>query len=96
MYWANAIILNTNTNQVETIFTYKGDFSIEDAENVIKMWKQNDNIKVLCAYIKDDTGQVIYLENNVNALGIIEYKEDLTEENEIDETETEVNQTHKL
>lgn len=96
MYWANAVILNTNSNQVQTLFTYEGNFSVEDAENVIKMWKQNDNIKVLCAYIKDDAGQVIYLENNVNALGIIEYKEDLTEENEIDETETEVNQTHKL
>lgn len=96
MYWANAVILNTNSNKVQSIFTYEGSFSIEEAKNVIKAWKQSDNIKVLCAYIKDDAEQVVYLENNVNALGHVEYEEDLTDEDEIDETETEKSQTHKL
>ena len=69
--------LNTNSNKVQTLFTYEGCLSIEEAKTIINNWKQNENIKVLCGYIKDNiTDQVVYLENNVNALGQVSYKEE--------------------
>ena len=77
MYWANAVILNTNSNQVQSLFTYEGCVSLEEAKSIINNWKQNENIQVLCGYIKDETtDQIVYLENNVNALGQISYEEE--------------------
>ena len=75
MYWANAIILNIDTNKVQSLFTYEGCMSVEEAKEIIGNWKQNGNIQVLCGYIKEDTtDQVVYLENNINALGQVSYE----------------------
>ena len=77
MYWANAVVLNINTNKVQSLFTYEGCMSLEEAKGIISNWKQNESIKVLCGYVKDDTtDQVVYLENNVNALGQVTYEEE--------------------
>lgn len=77
MYWANAVVLNINTNKVQSLFTYEGCMSLEEAKGIISSWKQNESIQVLCGYVKDDTtDQVVYLENNVNALGQVTYEEE--------------------
>ena len=77
MYWANAVVLNPKSNQVQSLFTYEGCMSIEEAKTIINDWKKNPNIQVLCGYVKEDiTDQVVYLENNVNALGQVSYKEE--------------------
>lgn len=79
MFWANAIILNRNTNQLQSLFTYEGSITPEEAKTIIEKWKENENIQVVCAYIKDDnTDQVIYLENNVNVIGQISYENEVT------------------
>lgn len=77
MYWANAVILNTSSNKVQSLFTYEGCTSLEEAKGIINSWKQNDSIQVLCGYVKEDTtDQIVYLENNVNALGQVSYEEE--------------------
>ena len=77
MYWANAVVLNINTSKVQSLFTYEGCMSLEEAKGIISNWKQNESIQVLCGYVKDDTtDQVVYLENNVNALGQVTYEEE--------------------
>ncbi len=75
MYWPTAVAYNTVTKQPQSLFTYEGYISIDEAKGVIDKWKQAQNIKILCAYVKDnDLDQIVYLENNINALGQIEYK----------------------
>lgn len=82
MYWANAIIYNQNTKQAHSLFTYEGVFSIDEAKETISTWKSDESIQVLCAYIKDETtDQIVYLENNVNAMGEVTYESKIEEEN---------------
>ena len=53
MYWANAVVLNTNSNKVQTLFTYEGCMSIEEAKTIINNWKQNENIERLKVPCRD-------------------------------------------
>jgi hypothetical protein len=75
LYWPMAIVTDVQSKKTYTQFTYDGCLTFDAAKDVINRWKDNTNILVLCAYIQADN-KVIYLENNLNFLGNVEYNHD--------------------
>ena len=75
MFWPNAIVREENSKKTYSLFTYGGEFTVEEAKMTIDKWKSIDNIKVLCGYIQDsDTNSIVYLENNVDSFGNVKYE----------------------
>ena len=75
MFWPNAIVTDKASNKPYSLFTYEGCFSLEEATKVIDFWKQKEDLKVLCAYVQEETTRsIVYLENNVNSLGQVHYE----------------------
>ena len=72
MYWPTAIVTNSPKEKPYTMFTSEGTFNIEESKKVISNWK-NEYKEVLCAYICDDSQNVVYLENNVDSFGHVYY-----------------------
>ena len=70
----NVLAKDKDTNQIYSIHTNESSSSMEDAKTLIDSLK-NDVSDVLCAYItSDDQETIIYLENNVDAVGQVHYK----------------------
>lgn len=80
MFWPTSIVYNNDLKKTYSLFTYEGCSSVEVAKEVIKSWRENEKLLVLCAYVTDDNNNVLYLENNVNAFGDVTYNEHLLEE----------------
>ena len=76
MFWANAIVTDSNKNKPSSLFTTSGSSTIDEAKECIKKWKENESILVLCAYIQDDDKNTDYMENNVDFVGNIRYSEE--------------------
>lgn len=77
MYNPTAIVYNSVTKQPNSLASYEQYMSVDEAKSIINAWKKNPNIQILSAYIKDSTTEeIVYLENNINTLGQIEYKQE--------------------
>lgn len=72
LYWPMGIV-RYGIVPPYTAFTSHGFDTIEEAQDVIDKWKETPRLNVLCAYIHDDDQNIVYLENNVNTVGDIEY-----------------------
>ena len=80
MFWPTSIVYNNDLKKTYSLFTYDGCSSVEAAKEVIKSWRENEKLLVLCAYVTDNNNNVLYLENNVNAFGDVTYNEHLLDE----------------
>lgn len=74
MFSPNAIVTDNINIIPYSLFTYDSLATLEAAKNQIELWKKDKYIKVLCAYIQDDNKNIVYLENNVDAFGYVNYK----------------------
>ena len=73
MYWPMAIVNDIFSGKPDLVYTDKGCFTIEDAKKQIELWKKMQETTVFFAYIKDDTGLIVYYENNLSLPGKVNY-----------------------
>ena len=84
MFWPNAIAIRTDKGKPFSLFTQDSAFTIEEAKEIIEEWKSMQDIEILCAFIKDETeNKIVYLENNVDAFGNVNYNKTSAEEKNI-------------
>ena len=74
LYWPMALVSDPISGKPETVFTYEGCLTIEDAKKQIELWKGMKDSLVYFAYIHDDNEHIVYYENNVSTFGLVKYK----------------------
>lgn len=85
LFWPTAVVFDKHERKVYSLYATTGSSTLEEAKEYIKGLKNdNDRYSVLCAYV--DTGKiddVVYLENNIDALGYVRYQNDEEKEHHV-------------
>ena len=73
MYWPMAIIKGPLSEKTVSAFTDDGAINIGVAKHQIELWKNIPGSLVYFAYIRDDNGNIVYYEHNLDFFGTVDY-----------------------
>lgn len=73
MYWPMAIMKGPLSEKTVSAFTDDGAINIGVAKHQIELWKNIPGSLVYFAYIKDDNGNIVYYEHNLDFFGTVDY-----------------------
>ena len=73
MYWPMAIMKGPLSEKTVSAFTDDGAINIDVAIHQIELWKNIPGSLVYFAYIRDDNGNIVYYEHNLDFFGTVDY-----------------------